>query len=80
MVLEEHRPEEDGVGCWWLEGGGGGGVGPEEHKPGVDGGSKKEETRKCRVEDPAVLLPLLGFTLICSGAYSIFFCYCKLIE
>ena len=55
------------------EEGGGGGVGTEEHKPGVDGGSKKEETRKCRVEDPAVLLPLLGFTLICSSAHWIVF-------
>ena len=54
---------------------GGGGVGPEEHKPGVDGGRKKEETRKCRVEDPAVLLPLLGFTLICSSAHSCFFLF-----
>ena len=65
--------EEDGVGCWKKK--------EEEEvlvrrstsQPGVDGGcSKKEETRKCRVEDPAVLLPLLGFSLICCSAHSFF--------
>ena len=73
--------EEDGIGGWKEEEGEVL-VRRSTSQPGVDGGcSKKEETRKCRVEDPAVLLPLLGFTLICSSAHSIvFFLLFKLIE